>query len=58
MASEVSRAMEERYDCPDCDRTHAEPAPAAYVLRVQCLDCELEELFRERSRARLLAAAA
>ncbi len=30
------------YDCPDCKRTHDEPAEAAYVLSVRCLDCFLE----------------
>jgi hypothetical protein len=58
MASEVSRAMEELYDCPDCDRTHAEPAAAAYVLRARCLDCELESLRRKPARPRVLLAAA
>lgn len=50
--------MEELYDCPDCDRTHAEPAAAAYVLRARCLDCELESLRRKPARPRVLLAAA
>jgi hypothetical protein len=58
MALEVTHAMEEFYDCPDCGRAHAEPAHAAYVLRVQCLECELEELRRERVQPAVLPAAA
>jgi hypothetical protein len=30
------------YHCPDCNRTHDEPAEAAYVLSVRCLDCAFE----------------
>jgi len=43
MALEVTRAMEQLYDCPDCHRLHAEPAEATHALRVRCLDCELED---------------
>jgi hypothetical protein len=34
--------MHTLYHCPDCKRTHDEPAEAAYVLTVRCLDCALE----------------
>jgi len=27
------------YECPDCHRTHDEPAEAALGLSVRCLDC-------------------
>ncbi len=30
------------YDCPDCRRTHDEPADASYALLVRCLDCAFE----------------
>jgi hypothetical protein len=34
--------MQDIYECPDCGRQHDEPAGAAYVLSVRCLDCDLE----------------
>jgi hypothetical protein len=49
--------MNQLFDCPDCSRTHDEPADAAYVLAMRCLDCELEAQLRDvRRKAALLAA--
>jgi hypothetical protein len=39
---EVIDEMNAFYECPDCNRTHDEPATAALGLHVRCLDCELE----------------
>ena len=39
--------MNDEFYCPECKSAHAEPAAAAYVVEVLCLDCELEARFRE-----------
>jgi ribosomal protein S27E len=49
--------MHDFYDCPDCGRMHDEPAGAAYLLQVRCLDCDLEQRLHEASRAQRLALA-
>jgi hypothetical protein len=37
------------YECPDCRRTHDEPAEATIRLHVRCLDCELEVQYRSEA---------
>jgi len=39
--------MQDLFECPECGHTHDQPAHAAYVLTVLCLDCELETRRRE-----------
>jgi hypothetical protein len=39
---EVIDAMNEFYECPDCDREHDEPASPTLGRFVRCLDCEIE----------------
>ena len=39
--------MDHTFDCPACHAIHREPANAAFVLAVQCLDCELAERYHE-----------
>ncbi len=47
------------YECPECHLMHDDPAEAAYVVAVRCLDCALDEaLFEQRALARELAKAA
>jgi len=50
--------MQASYECPDCHRTHDEPANAALGYFVRCLDCELELRYAERPAAPELPAAA
>jgi len=39
--------MQDLFECPECGHTHDQPAHAAYVLTVLCLDCELEAFRRD-----------
>ncbi len=38
--------MSHLFVCPACRIGHEEPAHAAFVLAVLCLECELEERYR------------
>lgn len=37
--------MDQSFVCPACHAVHSEPAGAAFVLAVLCLDCELAERY-------------
>jgi hypothetical protein len=50
--------MFDLYECPDCHRSHDEPAEPAYVLAVRCLDCALELHLEREIRVQPLAPAA
>jgi hypothetical protein len=39
--------METTLVCPACQAVHDDPADAALGVAVLCLDCELEERYRE-----------
>lgn len=50
--------MQELFECPDCNRTHCEPAAANLGLRVRCLECELARSLTEPFEPRGLPVAA
>jgi hypothetical protein len=58
MTLEVNHVMQELFDCPECHRTHAEPAEASLGLRIRCLGCALEEALTDALGGQAFPAAA